>query len=249
MKSKIIILAAIFTCLYSCKKEGKIEEAENVKTVEIETEIKTVSAMKKVMMGEDLSAHILWDTIPKENLYAVCPLGRIQGEVTIIDGKMFTSTVDVNNMIIIENNWNVLSPFAVFAYVNSWHEIEINQPISSEEDLQTVIESAAEKMGIKTTKPFVFKIVGSFDKVDYHIISKPLEEKEHNHDLHDKAKKHFHLNKVEGQLLGFYSKEHEGVFTHRGHYIHTHFIDNAEKNMGHLENVVTSQKLNIYISK
>ncbi len=248
MKIKISI-SVILLLLFSCKKESKTENNETNPLKEIETEIKTISAMKKVMMGEDLSAHIDWDSIAKENLFAVCPMGRIQGEVTIVNGKMFTSKVNEKNEIVIENNWNIKSPFAVYAYVKSWHELEMNQGIANEDDLQMVVENAVKKLGLKTDKPFVFRIVGNFDKVDYHIISKPENEKEHNHDLHDKAKKHFSLNNVNGQLMGFYSKKHEGVFTHRGHYIHTHFIDDAETNMGHLEQVSTSKKYKVFISK
>lgn len=247
MKIKISIAVAMATILLSCKKEAKDENSKDVtKNV---TEIKTISAMKKVMMGEDLSAHINWDTIPKQNLYAVCPLERIEGEVTIIDGKMFSSKVVENNVIEIKNDWNIQSPFAVYAYVTDWEELETEANFSNDDELQAFIEELAIKRGRDISKPFVFRIIGIFDTVDYHIISKPKDEIEHNHELHDKAKKHFSLQNVTGELLGFFSKNHEGVFTHRGHYIHTHFIDEAQKNMGHLEKAKTNKKVKVLISK
>lgn len=239
MKHKLVILLSFLLAFTSCHKKEEMKS----------TEIVTVSAMKKVMMGEDLSAHINWDTIPKQNLYAVCPLERIEGEVTIIDGKMFTSKVVENNTIEIKKDWNIQSPFAVYAYVTDWEELETEANFSNDEELQSFIEELAIKSGTDVSKPFVFRIIGSFDAVDYHIISKPRNEKEHNHELHDKAKKHFSLQNVSGELLGFYSKNHEGVFTHRGHYIHTHFIDEAKKNMGHLDKAKTNKKVKVLISK
>lgn len=217
-------------------------------TVE-KTEIKTVSAMKKVMMGEDLSAHISWDTVPQKNLFAVGPLGRIQGEITIIDGKMYTSQVTKNNTVAIKNDWNIQSPFTVYAYVKEWEQIETQANFSNEEELQSSIEKIAQQLGRDLSNPFVFRIVGIFDTIDYHIISKPINEKEHSHELHNLAKKHFYLQNVAGELLGFYSQNHEGVFTHRGQYIHTHFIDDQKQSMGHLERVKASKKIKILISK
>lgn len=213
------------------------------------TEIRTVSEMRKVMMGEDLSAHIRWDTLSQKNLFAVCPLGRIQGEVTIIDGEMYTSEVTQNNTIAIKRDWNIQSPFAVYAYVKEWETVEVDAQFANEEELQAYIEKVAQNMGKDLSTPFVFRILGTFDSIDYHIISKPVDEKEHSHALHNQAKKHFSLQNVSGELLGFYSQNHEGVFTHRGYYIHTHFLDNQKLNMGHLEGAKATTKLKIQISK
>jgi len=212
-------------------------------------EVKTVSAMKKVMMGYDLSVNISWDTLPKQNLFAIAPLGRIQGEVTVIDGVMYSSIVDANNKVVISQDWNIQSPFAVYAQVSAWDTFTFKVKIKNEEELQTVIEKLATKNGYDLNKAFPFRVIGEFSNIDYHIISKPLEEKEHNHELHNKAKKHFKLSKVKGELLGFYSKHHEGVFTHKGDYIHTHFIDDKREHMGHIENLKTKKTIIILLPK
>lgn len=212
-------------------------------------EVKTVSAMKKVMMGEDLSAHIQWDSIAHKNLYAVSPLGRIEGEITILDGKVYSSKVIKNNKIVIDTISKVKSPFAVYTYVAEWNEFELNEKIETLEELQATIEKIAKANGYDINKPLVYKLEGNFDKIDFHIISKPKKETEHNHELHNKAKKHFTVNNTNGTLLGFYSKYHEGIFTHKGQFIHTHFIDDAHKNMGHLDGLIIKQKIKVYFPK
>ena len=76
------------------------------------------------MKGTDLSAHIDWDTIPKANLFAVAPMNRLKGEVTIIDGKMHASQVDADNLVTIRNDWQVRSPFTVYTYVAEWESFK-----------------------------------------------------------------------------------------------------------------------------
>lgn len=212
-------------------------------------EVKTISAMKKVMMGKDLSAHLQWDTIPREHLFAIAPLGRIQGEVTAVDGQLYSSTVDASNHVVISKNWDIQSPFAVYANVPEWTTFEVDEAINSEDELQTLIEEVASKNGYDLNTAFPYRVLGKFSSIDYHIISKPLNEVEHNHELHSKAKKHFHLENTSGELLGFYSTNHQGVFTHKGHFIHTHFIDEQRENMGHLENLITTNKIKILLPK
>lgn len=213
-------------------------------------QVQTVSEMRKVMMGTDLSAHLYWDSISHEHLFGISPLGRIEGEITIIDGKPFVATVTKDGTIQLKEDWKVEAPFAVYAHVNEWEKFEFNETISDETDLQNKIAAFAKAQGYDISKPFPFRISGDFTEIGFHIISKPPDEKEHDHDLHDKAKKHFILEHIKGELLGFYSQNHQGVFTHRGSFVHTHFIDDAHKNMGHVEEIEAEKgKLTLLLPK
>ena len=200
-------------------------------------EVKAISAMKKVMKGTDLSANVNWDTIPKANLFAVAPMNRLKGEVTIIDGKMHASQVDADNLVTIRNDWQVKSPFTAYAYVAEWESFQTTLTTNNVADIQNFIEEFAKDKGYDLDKPFPFRIKGDFDKLTYHIISKPEYQKKHNHKLHKKAKRIFDLQDVNGELLGFYSQQHEGVFTHKNKFIHVHFVN--ENNAGHLDDLIT----------
>lgn len=212
-------------------------------------EVKTISEMRKVMMGTDLNPHLLWDTIPHTHLFGISPLGRIEGEITILDGQLFSAKVDKKGEIVIKQDWNVQAPFAVYAQVAEWEEFDFEANITNEAGLQSAIENIAQNQGYDISKAFPFRIVGKFDSLDFHIISKPKKEKKHNHDLHDKAKKHFSLQDTEGEILGFYSQHHTGIFTHRGSFLHLHYLDNAHKNMGHIEKVTFKKKVVLLLPK
>lgn len=201
-------------------------------------EVKSISAMKPVMMGQDLSAHVQLDTLTNlPHLYAVSPLNRLQGEVTIVDGKIFTSTVDKKGTIQTDSKFEGTAPFMVYAEVEDWIPYSVKSTISSEKDLHELIEKIAHENGYDTEQAFPFMIKGIFDTVNFHIISKPIKEKKHNHELHNKAKKHYTETSISGSLIGFFSKHHEGVFTHKGSFTHVHFLDENESMTGHLENV------------
>jgi acetolactate decarboxylase len=210
-------------------------------------QVQTVSAMKPVMMGQDLSNHLYWDTLNKENLYAIAPLGRIEGEVTVLNGAFYVSRVNAQGQEGVTNSSEIHSPFAVFAYVRNWKAIEWKGAITSEEHLQQVIEQVAKENGVDTEQAFPFRVITGFKQMNYHIISKPADEESHNHELHNKAKKHFVARKVQGELLGFFSKTHEGVFTHRGHWIHTHFVSESKQQTGHVEDFRTKGKVIILL--
>lgn len=224
MKNSILLLPLVITltACFGSKTHPKVQ---------------AVSAMKKVMIGVDLSNNIFWDTMNREHLFAVAPLGRLEGEVTVINGKMFVSQVDAKHSEHITTSWDVHSPFAVFSYIPSWRSIKKSVKISSEQDLEKLIENTAKQMRYDLNVPFAFRVKGHFDAVAYHIISKPLDEIEHNHELHIQAKKHFQLSHTPGELIGFYSQHHEGIFTHKGSFIHTHFLTGNQKHAGHLEDI------------
>jgi len=45
------------------------------------------------------------------------------------------------------------------------------------------------------------------------------------------------LKKQDAELLGFFSTEHKGVFTHHDSNVHIHVITADRKKMGHLESM------------
>jgi acetolactate decarboxylase len=97
-------------------------------------------------------------------------MGRIEGEITIIDGKFYSSKVNKKEEIVIDTNWKTKAPFAVYAHVENWKSIEIELVINNENELQDAIEKIAKENGIDITKAFPFRIIGNFEKVDFHII-------------------------------------------------------------------------------
>ncbi|MCC5946063.1 MAG: acetolactate decarboxylase [Bernardetiaceae bacterium] len=195
----------------------------------------TAGEAKKVMKGIDLSMHLDWDSLPKNNLYGLAPKGRLEGELLFINGTTYHSFIDSKGNLKLDtsSNQSLQSPFAVYTYVESWEPFFLTEDINNEHDLQQVILHTLKVAGYDLALPIPFRIECELDYVKYHVINKPKSEKIHNHELHKKAKTMFEEENQKGQILGFFSMHHEGVFTHKGHYMHMHYLSGDK--MGHLD--------------
>ncbi|MBL0335613.1 MAG: acetolactate decarboxylase [Chitinophagaceae bacterium] len=72
--------------------------------------------MMNVMRKGELSGTINLDTISnKEHLYGVGPVEYLRGELLIIDGKSYQSTVAADGSIRMEETFKVRAPFFVYA--------------------------------------------------------------------------------------------------------------------------------------
>ena len=83
-----------------------------------------------------------------------------------------------------------------------------------------------------------------------HIINANEKSKEnHSHAAHKEIQEHFSVKNSNGEILGFYSKNHQGIFTHKGSYFHLHFVDSEEFNMGHVEGFSTKKNVQLLLPK
>ncbi|MAC95469.1 MAG: hypothetical protein CMC96_08200 [Flavobacteriales bacterium] len=210
--------------------------------------VKVVGEMKKVMMGIDWSDHISWDTLNTHNLFALAPISGLKGEVTIINGTVYQSTVKATGDIeLSKNQTGIQSPFAVYAHIEKWDTIEVKQAISSNQELYQLLEKESK---IDLESAFPIRLIGEFESVDFHIINANEKSKEnHSHAAHKEIQEHFSVKNSNGEILGFYSKNHQGIFTHKGSYFHLHFVDSEEFNMGHVEGFSTKKNVQLLLPK
>lgn len=123
----------------------------------------------------------------------------------------------------------------VYAYVVEWSQYSIEVNIKNLKDLERVVDSLGSVHGFNENDAFPFLIDGTFEEVEYHIIKRNKREKAHNHETHNEAKIHFYTSTIPAHLVGFYSRNHEGVFTHKGQFIHVHFLPKDKRITGHLD--------------
>jgi acetolactate decarboxylase len=123
------------------------------------------------MDKDNFAPHIKIDTLThKKHLFGMGPYGRMQGEITIFDGKPFYSSVDEKGRGMVSSNWEIESPFFVYANVENWAEYEVSAEFNTLEDIQKVVEETAQSKGYDLKKPFPFRIKGVFDIMTTHIV-------------------------------------------------------------------------------
>ena len=207
----------------------------------------TAGAARSVMMGTDLSPHAQLDTLLEQpHLFALGPVEDLQGEITVFDGQAFTASAPPSG-ITAQVRPGVRAPFLVYAYVPSWTAYELDRPIEGTKGLEALIDSLGQAHGYGPEDAFPFLLSGQWDKVDYHIIMRDEAEKRHSHAAHNRAKRRFTLEQAPGDIVGFFSRNHQGVFTHKGQYIHPHFLAADRSTTGHLDGLQHQGRYTVYL--
>ena len=198
----------------------------------------TSGKAKNVMMGIDLSSTVALDTLlVKQHLYALGPVDDLQGEITVFDGEVCAAEVTNKRKrnVKLREAEGLKAPFLVYAYVPEWKTYSVEVDLQNLKDLENIVDSLGRVHGYTKKEAFPFLVEATFLEVEYHIIKRNKREKQHSHEAHNAAKIHFSNCLIPSNLVGFYSRHHEGVFTHKGHFIHVHFLPKDRRITGHLD--------------
>lgn len=215
--------------LMSCSSMQKEKSTEKI---EVYPDIKIVGAMKNVMWKGELGSKIDLDTISdKKGLYGLGPASYLSGELLINNGRSYLSKVNTDTTMTIQNTFKTSAPFFVYGNVTEWNEIDLPSDIISIQDLEKFIED-------KTTefkRPFAFKLIGQVSRAIIHIQNLPEGTKVSSPDEAHQGQKNYHIVNEDAEIIGFFSTEHKGIFTHHDSYLHQHLIIKDESKMGHLD--------------
>ncbi len=177
----------------------------------------------------------------RDNIFAVGPVAGLDGEVTAIDGEFHIARVR-DGEIKTDADLSSEAAFLVWAEVNGWQpSIPLGENVRNHSQLEKVVEELATEAGADTTKPFPFLIEGAIESVEYHILAPP----EHGGGAdHKESAVNIKATDVDARIIGFFSRNHEGVFTHRGSYAHLHLVEDGGKS-GHVDDLSVSADTHI----
>lgn len=230
-----IILGLLALVVLSCNSTNKKTSKSNYNDLHI------IGAMKNVMWKGELGSSISLDSISnKQGLYGIGPESYLTGELLINNGKSYVSRVTSDSTMFVEQKFDVSAPFFVYANVNKWEEIELPQSIRTIK----YVEKYVDEKTIKNKRPFAFKLIGNISKAVIHIQNLPEGTKVSSPDEAHQGQTNYVLKNEDVEVIGFFSTEHKGVFTHHDSYIHLHLITKDEQKMGHLDELeINAMKL------
>lgn len=193
-----------------------------------------VGAMSNVMWKGELYGNINLDTLSqKTHLYGIGPVEYLKGEIVIVDGRSYRSTVLSDSTMMVEETFAIKAPFFGYAYISKWYGQDLPVAIQSMQQLEAFIDQAT-----KTSKrPLLFKVTGRVDKASIHVVNLPAGAKVSSPDDAHKGQTHFLLTDEAVEIIGFFSTEHKSVFTHHDSNLHMHLLTADRKKMGHLDEV------------
>lgn len=206
--------------------------SKNSKKAATYPDVQVVGAMKNVMWKGELGSTIALDTLSdKSNLYGLGPANQLTGELLVNNGKSYLSKVTSDSTMMVTKTFKVSAPFLVYAQVTDWKEVSLPPKIKSISDLEQFIDTETKEY----KRPFAFKLEGKAAKAMIHIQNLPKGSKVSSpNDAHQGQIK-YELADMESEIVGFFSTEHKGIFTHHDSFLHMHLITKDESKMGHLD--------------
>lgn len=235
MKKLLAALSIIFT-LSAC------DSAVQTVSVEHHGVLREIMREQKLDVNADLS-----DYKSVSNLYALGALEGLSGEILILDGKPLHS-YSKEGSLQMDRSFDRKATLLVTSQVSAWESIKIDAVINEISDLQAVVFREAERLGLNTDEAFPFMLKGSIDSIEWHVIN-AKEATAQNHDAYKAAGLQGKGQYEAASVLGFYSNQHEGIFTHHGSYLHMHFINDGESVMGHIDALKNDDSLVLLLPK
>lgn len=199
------------------------------------SEVKIAGAMKNVMWKGQLHGNIQLDTIAnRTNLYGLGPVAYLSGEIVIIDGKSYKSTVVSDTTMKVEVTYDIKAPFFGYANISKWTEQNLPDSIQTIRQLEEYLEQVTKD----SSRPLMFKISGTVEQATIHIVNLPKGSTVSSPEEAHKGQKSYELKNEQSDIIGFFSTEHKAIFTHHDTYLHMHLITTDRQKMGHLDEVM-----------
>jgi acetolactate decarboxylase len=229
MNCRIILLALLTIALFSCHPPD--EQSQKKPTY---SDIRVVGAMKNVMWRGQLDGRIQLDTIQtKKGLYGLGPESYLTGELLLHDGRAYVSRVLTDSTMKVEQNDSLSAPFFVFGRVTEWKELAFTEETGNIKALESLLDANTKE----SKRPFVFRLKGQVSRAEIHVQNLPKGSQVNSPNDAHQGQVNFELVDEAVEIVGFFSTEHQGIFTHHDTFLHMHLITQDRKMMGHLDHL------------
>jgi acetolactate decarboxylase len=190
------------------------------------------SQRETIMMGKRSALLDLRTLKDRPHLYGVGPIEGLTGEVTIADSRPALARVGIDRLVHVTEAYEAGMPFFVWAEVSVWQTVAVPSDVRSFKDLETFVGSAGAKAGL--TEAFPFVVTGRPELIDFHIVDARPDTSPGMAE-HAKIQIQFAVRRQEATLVGFWSSQHQGIFTPMGTNMHVHFQTTDNKLSGHVQ--------------
>jgi acetolactate decarboxylase len=236
--SFFIFLGAI--SLNSCRPRSDHREERSGSAVQIS------GAMRNVMWKGELYGTIDCDTIAdKSHLYGLGPVEYLTGEITIIDGVGYRSRVRTDSTMQVEQTFKMKAPFFVYARVERWTEHPLPDTVRTISQLENFLDATTKK----ARRPFAFLLSGAVDSASIHLVNLPEGTTVHSPDEAHRGEMVYRLLNKPSEIIGFFSTEHKGIFTHHDTFLHMHLLTGDKTMMGHIDRLsISPGRMKLFLS-
>jgi acetolactate decarboxylase len=169
------------------------------------------------------------------HLHAVGAIAGMRGEITVVDGTAWVALGERDSGRASAGATEEGAALLVASYVADWSRVTIKDDIAFA-DLDHRIEALARDAGVDVEKPFPFRVEGQLADVRWHVLKGPPSSASAPHD-HTGNAVVGEQAAMSGTLVGFFSKHHQGAFTHMGQNVHAHVVNASAALAAHADQV------------
>ncbi|MAP53545.1 MAG: decarboxylase [Altibacter sp.] len=184
----------------------------------------------------------------KPHVYALGAMENLQGEIQVIDGKPLLSR-RTNEMVTLSESFEASAALLVYAQVPEWQTVAVASMVRSQGQFEMFLLQEAKKVGIDVTKPFPFLLTGTVARLDWHIVNWDLNNTQHTEENHLQYGLNGVLSNGDVEIIGFYSKDHQGIFTHMKEKTHMHFKTDNVSLAGHVDRIFLGNDMILKLPK
>lgn len=171
------------------------------------------------------------------HLYGLGPLEGLRGEVSIFGSVPSIARIE-QDMVVTASSWRARACFLVWAQVPAWFERSFagsKEAIPAGLDgIEREVVALAREAGLDPERPLPFRVRATAVEATLHVLDK-RDGLAHNPERHEQAKVRRTLEHVPVELVGFYSRQHRGIFTPGESNVHVHLQTEDGRISGHLE--------------
>jgi acetolactate decarboxylase len=196
--------------------------------------VNIVGAMRNVMWKGQLQGSINLDTISdRKNLYGLGPVEGLAGELLIINGKAYKSTVVSAAEMKVEETYKAKAPFFVYGYADKFSQSALPSTINDLSKLEAYLDDKTKSVN----EPYIFVLKGTVNSASVHVVNLPEGSKVSSPDDAHRGQVSYKVENTPVEIVGFFSRSHQSVFTHHDTFMHLHLITKNGTIMGHLDAV------------
>lgn len=228
--------------------QEQISETKESNKVKKSFNVQTSGSLHEIMGGNFASTISLKEVASIPHLYALGAVQNLDGEIQIFDGKPMNSRRS-KEMMSIDNSFNASAALLVYASVAEWEEITIPTMVKSQGQFEIFLQQQAEKVGIDTSKPFPFLLIGGVAKLNWHVVNGQELSSVNTKQSHMQTGLNGVLTHAYVDILGFYDNSNTGSFVHKGSKTHMHFRAQHANVAAHVDSVFLGQDLTLKLPK
>lgn len=197
-------------------------------------------ALRNIMHQGSMVREVELGDLESHHLYALGAVENLKGEILILDGKPFIAS-EKEGEIAVDESYRHAATLLVSSYVEIWDSVLV------EGELEQFIATAADNHGLNLDKPFPFLLKGNFKKIQWHVVNWPEGDELHTHEKHQTSGPHGILRAQSAIVLGFFSRHHQGIFTHHSTHLHMHMKCDEEGIVGHVDELEPDEEVWLFL--